>query len=159
MKHLLLSLAAASMLLSACSGKRLLDDSHTFHNDVWNRFKPEQFEASPKNNRDYYNIDFSTSVDTAVFRYSSLPLLVRMHSPAGEERSFYAEIPLKENGHWLGDTKEGRCTVRHRIRSFFSFNHAGSHRIEIGQTTSQYDLEGVHAIGIHIVRTKLDYNL
>ena len=100
-----------------------------------------------------------TSVDTALYRYESLPLTVNIYSPAGEHRMFYAEIPLKENGRWRGEMEDGYMRVRHRIRSYFSFNNAGTHRIDIGQATSQYDLEGVHSVGVHIDRTKLDYNL
>lgn len=152
-------LLAMGLLTAACHSKSLTDEVHTLTNNVWNRFTPEAFEVVPAHKGDYFNIDVSTSVDTTLYRYSSLPLTVKIYGPSGEHRMFYAEIPLKENGRWQGEVKEGYREVRHRIRTYFCFNAEGQHRIDIGQATSQYDLEGVHSIGLHIDRTKLDYTM
>ena len=145
------------LLLTSCGNKNIVDESREFNSNVWNRFSPEVFEASISNTEAYYNIDLTASIDTAVFRYTSLPLTVNLYSPTGERRMFYSEVTFKENGRWKGETVDGMRTVTTHIRTFFSFNGKGEHRIEIGQATSQYDLEGIHSIDLDIYKVKLDY--
>ena len=149
-------------LLSSCTGKSILDEERTFENNVWNRFTPEVFEFSVGNIDDYYNIDVTAVIDTAVYRYRTVPLLINLNSPNGEQRSFYSEVPFTENGRWRGEMLSSNSSLRsasRRIRAFFSFNSTGSHRMEIGQTTSQYDLEGIRSIHVTISRAPLDYDM
>lgn len=150
-------LSFLSLTLFSCGGKKILDEEREFAGNTWNRFSPEVFEATVNNIQDYYNIDLTVSVDTALFRYNSLPLTVNIYSPNGEHRMFYSEVTLKENGRWKGEADDSLRTVGTHVRTFFSFNGKGSHRIEIGQATSQYDLEGVHSIEMDIYKVKLDY--
>lgn len=145
------------LLLVSCGGKTIVDDEREFENNVWNRFTPEKFEAGISNTDAYYNIDLTVKIDTAVFRYSSLPLTVNIYSPNGEHRMFYAEVAFRENDRWKGEVQDGQRSVTTHIRTFFSFNSKGDHRIEIGQATSQYDLEGIHSIELDIYKVKLDY--
>ena len=144
------------LTLASCN-KNILDEEREFGGDTWNRFTPEVFETQVNNVEAYYNIDLTVSIDTTVFRYTSLPLTVNIYSPNGEHRMFYSEVPLKENGRWKGETDDGRRKASTHIRTFFSFNGKGEHRIEIGQATSQYDLEGIHSIELEIYKIKLDY--
>lgn len=160
MKHRLLPAAVcAALLLAACSGNTLLDEEHTFDRNVWNRFTPELFDLSVSNIENYYNIDFTVAVDTAVYRYDALPLMIILQAPGGEERQFYGNITLKEQGRWRGEMRDGYRTVDGRIRSYFSFTSKGTHQMAVSQTTSQYDLEGVHSLSVSIVRAKIDYDL
>lgn len=150
----------AALLAAGCTSNTIVDEERTFNADVWNRFTPEVFEVDIANAEDYFNIDFTVSVDTAHYRYTNVPLTVNLYSPDGERRMFYATVYLQENGRWRGEAAEGgRRTVGQRIRSFFSFNKSGRYRLEVGQATSQYDLEGVHSIGVYIERTKVDYDI
>jgi hypothetical protein len=157
---LLLSLLSLNI---ACSGDpTLVDDTRTFANNTWNRFTPEVFEFSVPNADDFYRIDFELVVDTALMRNPQLPLTVNLYSPDGERRMFYAYINLKEHGRWKGQSLEGRDkeglrVIRQNIRPFFTFNNKGTYRMEIGQATSQYDLEGFHSFRLSIERTDIDY--
>ena len=153
-----LPLLVLSFLLLSCSGP-LLDEQRLFEHDVWNRFTPESFEVDIANTEDYYNIDVATTVDTALYRYASLPLLFTIDSPNGEHRTFYAEVPLTENGRPRGTTTDNYRTADRRIRAFFSFNSTGTHTIQVKQTTSQYDLEGIHSITLQVTKAKLDYSM
>lgn len=152
----MLLLSLLPLTLASCN-KNILDEEREFGGDTWNRFTPEMFETHVNNVEAYYNIDLTVSIDTTVFRYTSLPLTVNIYSPNGEHRMFYSEVPLKENGRWKGETDDGRRKASTHIRTFFSFNGKGEHRIEIGQATSQYDLEGIHSIELEIYKIKLDY--
>jgi hypothetical protein len=102
-------------------------------------------------------MDVTIAADTAVFRYSLLPITVNIYSPAGERRMFYASLPLKENGRWKGEIVGERRQVTSRIRTLFSFNAKGEYRVEIGQATSQYNLEGVSSLRLTVENTKIDY--
>lgn len=146
------------LLFAGCGSKKIIDEERDFARDVWNRFTHEEFEVEVRNIDDYYNIDLTAMVDTAVFRYSTLPLTVNIFSPAGERRLFYTAIPLKESDRWKGEMKDGKREVTARVRTFFSFNSKGTHKIEIGQATSQYNLEGIGGIRLTITNTKVDYN-
>lgn len=161
MKHIALhiSLLISLLTLAACGSKVVIDDERTFGGNVWNRFSPEVFEIDLSNTDDYFNIDIAVSIDTARFRYDMLPLTVNLYSPGGEHRFFYADMPLKEKGRWKGEmTADGYRVVQRRVRPFFSFNGTGTHRIEIGQGTSQYDLEGVRSVRLYVENTKVDYD-
>ena len=153
----LLPLLLAMLTLAACGKKALVDDERTFGGDRWNRVTPEVFEVDVQNIEDFYNIDLTVSVDTQTYRYESVPVTVNLYSPNSERRMFYAEVPLKLNGRWRGEVVDGRRVASNHIRTFFSFNSKGKHRLEVGQATSQYDLEGIHSLGVNIYKVELDY--
>ena len=150
-------------LLSACGGKKvLIDETREFDRAVWQRFTPEVFDIKVSNPDDYYSIDFEVVVDSAMMRNPQLPLTVNLYSPDGTRRMFYAYINLVENGRWKGEALKGRSrdglrVMRQNIRPFFTFNSTGIYRLEIGQATSQYELEGVQSLRLDIERTEIDY--
>ena len=156
MKKIIIAILGV-LLLGGCGKKNVIDEERTFDKGVWNHFTPEVFEVTVNNTEDYYNIDMTATVDTALFRYNILPLTVNIYSPNGERRMFYASIPTKENGRWKGEKKGDRREITSRVRTFFSFNSTGTHRVEIAQATSQYDLEGINSFRLTIENTELDY--
>lgn len=152
----LLYFAFAALLFAACGNKTLYDEERTFSNNVWNTFTPETYNIDVSNIEDYYNIDITVAVDTARYRYNNLPLTVNLYSPNNERRMFYANVALTENDRPKGEMIDGYRVVTGRIRSYFSFNSRGEHRMEIGQATSQYDLEGIHSIRLAIEKAPME---
>lgn len=152
------------MLLAACGGNDVLvDEQREFPNAVWNRFQPEKYEINVGNPDDYYRIDVEVVVDSALMRNDQLPLTVNLYSPDGERRMFYAYIPLTENGRWKGEVfkgrkREGIRVMKQNIRPYFTFNSKGTYRLEIGQATSQYDLDGVASLRLIVEKTEIDLN-
>lgn len=150
-------------LLTSCGGKKvLIDETREFDRAVWQRFSPESFDIDINNPDDYCSINMEVVVDSAMMRSGQLPLTVNLYSPDGERRMFYAYINLKENGRWKGQmlqgrSKEGLRVIRQTIRPFFTFNNKGSYRMEVGQATSQYELEGIYSLRLVIERTEIDY--
>ena len=147
------------LLMVSCGDKNIVDERHTFDGDRWNRFSPEQFNFSVGNIENYYNIDITAAVDTALYRYSELPLMLILEAPGGEERQFYGTVLFKDNDRWRGQIKDGYRTASGRIRSYFSFNNKGTHHLRVSQATSQYDLEGIHSVTLNVTRAKVDYDL
>ena len=79
MKIRTIAIAACLMLLAACGNKVLVDDERTFDNNVWNRFTPERFDLDIDDADKYFHIDFTAQVDTSLFRYDHLPLIVDIY--------------------------------------------------------------------------------
>jgi gliding motility-associated lipoprotein GldH len=152
----LLYFSLAALLFAACGNSILYDEERTFNNNVWNGFTPEVYTLDINNIEDYYNIDITVAVDTARYRYNSLPMTVNLYSPNDERRMFYADVALAENGRPKGEVIDGYRVVTGRIRSYFSFNSRGEHRMELGQATSQYDLEGIHSIRLTIEKAPME---
>ena len=160
MKRIIPLVLACTLLLASCHRSNVVyNETHTFAGNVWNHFTAEQFDIDISNVEDYYNIDFVAEVDTALFRYDRLTLRVEMSNPAGEQRQWYYTLPLKENGRWRGQVHDGYRAVQGRARSYFTFNHRGSHQMEVFQMAGPYDLEGVHSIAVKVEKTKLDYSM
>ncbi|MBR1765438.1 MAG: hypothetical protein IJ745_00175 [Bacteroidales bacterium] len=156
-------LSLLTLGIFSCGGKdTLVDDTRTFGDKGWNRFKPEVFSVDVKDADNYYQIDFEVVVDTSLMRTNTLPLTVNLFSPSGDRRMFYASISLIENNRWKGEpqpgrTKEGLRLLRQTIRPFFTFNSNGEFRMEIGQASSQFDLDAVKSFRLDIERTEIDY--
>ena len=150
------------LLLCSCGGKQvLIDETREFAGASWQRFTPETFEVNVNSTDDYYRIDFEVVVDSALMRNDQLPLTVNLYSPDGERRMFYTYINLMENGRWKGEVKKGRSqeglrVLRQNIRPYFTFNSKGTYRMEIGQATSQYDLDGVESLRLIVERIEVD---
>lgn len=159
-KLIIISLVSVSLAFSACHrGNTIFDEQRTFEHDVWNHFKPEEFNIDVANEMDYYNIDITVCVDTAIYRYNDFPCMAILKSPSGEIRQFYHTVSLKEKGRWRGEQNGRYRTVQGRVRSYFTFNRKGEYQLQISQITGQYDLEGVHSLQMKVEKTKLDYDL
>ena len=160
MKTKLFHIATVALLLlslGACNdGKTICDETITFEKNTWNRFKPEQIDFDVKNVEDYYNIDLTVQIDTAVYRYDEFPIMVILTNEYGEERQFFHEIKMKENNRWRGEQEGKLRAIKGRVRSYFTFNHVGEQKMRISQFTSQFDLEGIHSIQLEIEKAKLD---
>ena len=146
------------LMFTSCSNSTLYHEEHTFDRNIWNRFVGETFEFDVKNVEDYYHLDITVAVDTAVYRYTEFPLSVEMHGANGETRQFYTTVALTDRGAPRGEVRDGYRYVKGRIRSYFSFNNKGHYSMELTHTTSQYDLEGIHSVAVDITRAKLDYD-
>ena len=157
--HSLSLLCSLILLFTSCSKGCILNEEHSFNGAAWNRFTPEEFDVKVNNTENYYNIDITVAVDTLTYRYETLPVMLILNGPNGEERQFYGAVVLKDKGRWRGEIKDGLRVASGRIRSYFSFNTQGTHHLKVSHTTSQYDLEGVDRLAVSITRAKVDYDL
>ncbi len=146
-------------LLLSCSsgaGDLLIDEQRTFANDVWNSVTPEVFEVNVINDSDYFNIDLTVTVDTALYRYADFPFYLDIYTPDGTRRHLTPQLAVKQNDRWKGESNGRYRTITKRVQNYFFFNSPGTHRLEVRQATSQYNLEGIHAFAIHIEKAELD---
>lgn len=146
-----------ALFLTGCGNKVLLDEEHTFSNNTWSRFSPETFDVAIGNADKYYHIDYTVTFDTGLYRYDKLPLVVDIHGEDGTHRHMGPTITLRENGRWKGEMEGPYRTVKARVYNFFTFNQPGTYSYQVKQGTSQYDLEGIHAIRITMEEARLEY--
>ena len=150
--------AALCLTLSSCKGKELINETRGFEDNKWLHFSPERFDFSVDNIDECYNINIAVTVDTSSFRYSSLPLIVNIYSPSGEQRNFRSTLNMRnKDGIWLGEWNDGLFTHTTCVRSFFFFNDKGDYKMEIGQGTDRYELGGVNSISLTIEQAELKY--
>ena len=144
-------------LLASCN-KTVFSESHTFAGDIWNRFEPEKYTFSIKNIEDYYDIVMTVEFDTNLYRGKDLPLVVNMTSQEGEQRMYYADIPLFESksGKRVGSLEGSVQTASARVRKYLSFNRQGTYTLEVKQGTSKYQIEGIKAFGISVVKADME---
>lgn len=145
-----------ALLLGACQNKSILDETRTFANSNWQRFEPETFEANINNIDDCYDLYVDAVIDTATYRDKTLPIIMSIFAPNGERRTIVGTIQVvNKNGTFMGTVDGGQVTCTQKIRDYLYFNNAGSHKFEISQRTSHYDLRGVRSMTFRIVKSDL----
>ena len=159
LRSLLIVFPLLTLCLASCGESPVLDETRPFDGGIWNRFKPEVFDVNIEKPDDFYNITVELVVDSALMRGNSFPLTVNLYSPDNEHRMFYTGLLLRNGDRWKGESAgEGLRVVKQNIREYFSFRGKGTHRLEIGQATSQYDLEGVRSMHVTIAKAEIDYD-
>ena len=162
MKHILhtiLLAAVASLFLSSCSDKPLLDETRTFANDTWLRFSSEQFSVTSTNTDDCYNFTVTLLIDTARYRATSLPLMLEMQSPDRENRTLFTTLILRNHeGRWMGTfTDDGLLSITHPVRQYYFFNTTGTYTVNLSQRTHYYEIHGIKSLHFLITKAKLEY--
>lgn len=134
-----------------------LNEERTFANNVWNSQTPEVFEINITDSNAFYTIEFTVAIDTAVYRYETVPFYADIYTPDGAHRHLTPEFPIKQYGRWKGEMRDGYRVITKQLYEYFPFSKSGKQRIEVKQATSQYDLEGIHAFAINIKKADLDF--
>ena len=149
--------AVVAFQFASCGSKYTFDETHAF-TGAWNRFKPIQFTVDVQQPGEDCDFHLAVAVDTARYRYSSLPVIFNIETDAGERRFFPATVLLQDKqGVWKGEWKDGLLVVDQRVRDCFSFNRKGTHSVKVGQATHYYDIEGIRSLRLYIVPTATDY--
>ena len=125
---LLSSLLLSLLLLSACNGSDsnsastsnktgttetkeapvgAINEERTFANNVWNSQSPEIFVIDITDSNAYYSIEFTVAIDTAVYRYETVPFYTDIFTPDGAHRHLTPEFPTKQYGRWKGEMRDG----------------------------------------------------
>jgi len=134
-----------------------LDEERTFPNNVWNSQTPEIFEIDIKDSNAFYTITYTVAIDTAVYRYQTIPFYTDIYTPDNAHRHLTPEFPIKQYGRWKGEMEDGYRVVTKQLYEYFPFSKTGIQRIEVRQATSQFDLEGIHSFKISIKKADLDF--
>ena len=142
---------------SKCVPTGSLNEERTFANNVWNSQTPEVFEINITDSNAFYSIEFTVAIDTAVYRYETVPFYADIYTPDGAHRHLTPEFPIKQYGRWKGEMRDGYRVITKQLYEYFPFSKSGKQRIEVKQATSQYDLEGIHAFAINIKKADLDF--
>lgn len=149
----------ALLTLASCHKKGdLLNDQRIFAGNNWQRFDTQTFEIKVPTNDECYNLYTIVEIDTAKVKDDALPLNINLYSPNGEHRMFRTLVNLRNrNGLWLGEMKDGYMVYAHKARANFFFNVDGTHKMEISQGTSHYDLPCVHSLTLKVEQAIIEY--
>ena len=134
-----------------------LVEERTFANNVWNSQSPEIFVIDITDSNAYYSIEFTVAIDTAVYRYETVPFYTDIYTPDGAHRHLTPEFPTKQYGRWKGEMRDGYRIISKKLYEYFPFSKGGKQRIEVRQATSQFDLEGIHSFTLSIKKADLDF--
>lgn len=158
MKKILFPTILACLLFASC-GKFHYSHDISINSGVWNNFEPRVFEFDWNKPDLCVDLALSVAFDTSRFRDNMLPVGVTMKSPEGELRHFTTNILLRDrDGVLHGEANaDGHIVCTEVVRPHIFFNSKGTHRIEVTQNTSKYDLPGIHTVGIRIDKANLDY--
>jgi len=157
MKRLPLLVFSFYLLVSCGSAdKTVFDQTVDIPNATWMRFEPTTFSVDVPNADDCYELSVALDIDTARYRETALPLIVKIESEAekstgtpGETRTLFATVMLRP------ETQDGTL-FRQRIREYFYFNRAGTYNVTVGQRTSHYELPGIRKVGFTIRKAQLE---
>ena len=158
MKRILLPIILASLFFASC-GKYHYSHDIGIGTGVWNNFEPRIFEFDWQKPDLCVDLSLSITIDTSRFHDDMLPVGVTIKSPDGELRHFVTKILLRDRDgiiHGKAD-EQGRFVCTEVIRPHMFFNSKGTHRIEVSQNTSKYDILGIYNVGIRIDKANLEY--
>lgn len=155
----LAALFAASVLLAACSGNSTIyQQTHTFTNNTWMRFEPEVFEVPVDNADECYDIHMSARLDTTLYQLGDLPLIINVYSPDGQRRMFNGHIQVRDkDNHLTGHTTGRFVDVTAKVTRYFYFNSPGTHRIEVKNNISKYELRGIANFAMRVEKSPIVY--
>lgn len=151
MKHLLLPLIALVLLCTSCRNRTILDESHSFDNDTWLRFEPEEFAVPVSNSDMPYCLTVSLRYDTSRFNEAQLPLVVDFFQDSNELHNITPTIRLRDKkGNLLGEHIDRYCTVTDTIDRFRIYSKPGTYTYRIKQRTSKYQIGGIASIALKV---------
>ena len=148
-------IAAALLMISACSSKPVADETHMFNNNCWLRFEPEVFTADITDSDRPYIISLTLTYDTARFKASEMPLVVDFFADSNEMHNFTSRIRLRDKrGNLRGETIGQYCSVTDTIDSYRIFNRPATYTYRIKQGTSKYEIYGMSKLNMKVSKTK-----
>ncbi|MBQ6238643.1 MAG: hypothetical protein IJK07_10560 [Bacteroidales bacterium] len=146
----LLLAAMAMLVLTACGKRVLIDETHSFADNTWMRFEPEQFEVNVKNIDVPYQVTVSLQYDTTLVTGDALPLVVEFFADSNARHTLFPEIRLVDRGQRRGTKVDRFCTVVDTIDRCRLFNEEGTFTYRIKQRTSKYEIGGIAGLGLRV---------
>lgn len=154
----ILALTCSLLLLVSCGKGVIFDETQEISGNNFQRFTEQKFEVGIENIDDCYDLYVTTSIDTACFVSTSLPLMINVDGPNGDSRMFRNVVALRDKaGNWKGDLDGSILTTVTRVREYYFFNETGTHTVRISQCSHKYDIHGVSKIGFRVVKADLVY--
>ena len=144
--------------LSSCSSDVVFEERKDFSEMKWMRFDVDTFRVNIKNIDDCYDLIFQCRF-TSQINVDNTPVMVKMHAPSGQMRSFVYTLPIKnKNGNFEGDKIGDVYDSESKLRNNVFFNEPGEYIFSIQQMSSHYEIFDVLGIGLKVVKSKLDYS-
>lgn len=145
-----------AFLMGSCQNKAVLDQSLAVDQHGWSSRKMAHFEVPIKDTLSTYSF-FIHIRHLENYRYSNLYVFLHTRFPNGTATRDTIECVLaKPDGEWLGKSSGSLRENKILLNGVLRFPVAGTYSFDIEQAMREQALEGIHDIGLRIVRNKND---
>ncbi|MFA8300261.1 MAG: hypothetical protein ACEPOV_08880 [Hyphomicrobiales bacterium] len=156
-KLLSISLLFITLLsLSSCtSNDKPLEYKYiTMENDTWNRFFSPTFEFEINNADIKYDFYLVAKVNREL-PVNTIPFVLATSFDNGDERAVKLNFQIMDKDHqFYGEFKDGYYICKVPLRKNYFAHKKGTIKLEVTNTTSKFNLEGVHSVGIEMYKSK-----
>lgn len=151
-----LMVTTIALLMSSCGSKAFFDQSLAVDQQGWSSRKMAHFEVPITDTLSTYAF-FLQLRHLEDYRYSNLYIFLHTRFPNGTATHDTIECVLaKPDGEWLGKASGSLRENRILLNGALRFPVAGTYRFDIEQAMRQQQLEGIHDIGLRIVKNTND---
>ncbi len=154
--HLVFVVATMVLFMTSCGSKAVFDQSLAVDQQGWSSRKMAHFEVPIKDTLSTYSF-FLNVRHLEDYRYSNLYIFLHTRFPNGTATHDTIECVLaKPDGEWLGKSSGTLRENKILLNGALRFPVAGTYRFDIEQAMRQQELEGIHDIGLRIVKNTDD---
>ncbi|MBO4282563.1 MAG: hypothetical protein J5873_05160 [Bacteroidales bacterium] len=153
-KLLILTAFLSAGFCSCRPGQPLMDETVSFPNHAWNRFRVLSFHPELPKEDGCYDVKVRIVVSDD-FAFSEVPIHTVLKSPDGQVNVMRKVVGVrKADGSHEGTVFGDSWTVEKTIYSQRKFSQKGTYTFEVQQMTQYYDLNGIEAVSCVILPTK-----
>lgn len=153
-KFFLFFAALAAGCFSCHSDRALMDETVSFPDHKWNRFRVLAFQPEFPKENEYYEVKVRIAVSDD-YPYSEVPIHTVLTAPDGQVNVMRKVVGVrKADGSHEGTVFGDTWTVEKTIYPQRKFTRKGTYTFEVQQITSYYDLKGIEAVSCVILPTK-----
>lgn len=138
--------------LYSCGESFYYSHEEEMEHAIWTYDHPFSSQFESRDSTQLYQIWLDVTHD-ANFDYQNLYIRIQTIFPSQD--TVYDVLPLElkgPDGAWAGECSSDQCTTRFNLISRTAFRHIGKHFIQIEQYGRMDSLQGIYALGLHIVK-------
>ena len=140
--------------MAGCGRKPLLEDTCTFSERSWNRFRMVEFQPELTRENGYYDIIIRISYADG-FDYDEIPVHTILTDPEGQKNILRKRVRIRNAaGAYQGTPYGDVWTVDKVVYEHKQLKNKGKYSFTLQQMTSHYELPGVLSVGCKVVPSK-----
>lgn len=133
-------------MVTACSRKPVYEESVSFQDKSWNRFRVLTFEPKVEKANVYYDIVLKISYENG-FEHQSIPIHAILTSPDGQRNIIRKNVKIcNKDGQYIGSVFGDIWTVEKVVFEHKQLKDIGVYFFTVQQMTQYYDLKGIISV-------------
>ncbi len=146
MKKTLLLFAALTLTFCACNRKPIYDETVSFQERSWNRFRVLTFQPEVEKAGRYYDVVVKISYADG-FEYDQIPFHAILTAPDGQRNIVRKNMKVRNaEGGYLGEAYGDVWTTGKVVFEHKQLKDPGVYTFTVQQMTQYYELPGVVAV-------------